>query len=93
VRITVLIRTHQRAQLLAHTIASLNAAHRPTDAEVGALVVANVSSDGTHDTRNHKPRLERTLRGLAHLQPPQSSWEILVVDNACTDGTADDGVR
>jgi glycosyltransferase involved in cell wall biosynthesis len=40
-------------------------------------------------THNHKPRLERTLRGLAHLQPPQSPWELLVVDNASTDGTAE----
>jgi arylsulfatase A-like enzyme/GT2 family glycosyltransferase len=48
VRITVLICTHQRVGLLARTIASLNAAHRPAHAEVQLFVVANACSDGTH---------------------------------------------
>jgi arylsulfatase A-like enzyme/glycosyltransferase involved in cell wall biosynthesis len=48
VRITVLICTHQRAALLERTIASLNAADRPSDAEVNLFVVANACTDGTH---------------------------------------------
>lgn len=48
-RITVLICTHQRADLLARTIASLNAARRPVDADLRILVVANACSDGTHE--------------------------------------------
>lgn len=40
-------------------------------------------------THNHRPRLERTLRALAQVQPPQSTWELLIVDNASTDGTAE----
>ena len=39
-------------------------------------------------THNHEPRLERTLQALAHLRPPESPWEFLVVDNASTDATA-----
>ena len=38
-------------------------------------------------THNHRPRLERTLRDLASLRSPQSPWELLVVDNASSDGT------
>ena len=40
-------------------------------------------------THNHRPRLERTLAALAQLHAPQSPWELLVVDNASTDGTAE----
>jgi arylsulfatase A-like enzyme/GT2 family glycosyltransferase len=47
-RITVLICTHDRAALLARTIASLNAAERPPDAEVQLFVVANACRDATH---------------------------------------------
>lgn len=45
--LTVVICTHNRVQLLARTIASLNAARRPADG-VELLVVANHCSDGTH---------------------------------------------
>lgn len=38
-------------------------------------------------THNHADRLVRTLADLAHLQPPTSPWEFLVIDNASTDGT------
>jgi arylsulfatase A-like enzyme/GT2 family glycosyltransferase len=48
VRVAVLICTHNRAALLARTIASLNAAPRPEKAEVRLFVVANACSDGTH---------------------------------------------
>ena len=40
-------------------------------------------------THNHADRLERTLADLAQLKPPQASWEFLVVDNGCSDGTND----
>jgi glycosyltransferase involved in cell wall biosynthesis len=39
-------------------------------------------------THNHKDRLQRTLRDLAQLVRPDSSWELLIVDNASTDGTS-----
>jgi len=38
-------------------------------------------------THNHERRLERTLRGLAQVVPPDCPWELLIVDNASTDGT------
>jgi len=38
-------------------------------------------------THNHAGRLVRTFADLATLQMPQCEWELLVVDNGCTDGT------
>lgn len=38
-------------------------------------------------THNHERRLTRTLRELKRVVPPDSSWELLIVDNASTDGT------
>jgi glycosyltransferase involved in cell wall biosynthesis len=40
-------------------------------------------------THNHLDRLERTLAALRVLHGPAEGWELLVVDNRCTDGTAD----
>jgi len=48
-RITVLICTHNRVELLTRVIESLNAARRPTDCEIRLFVVANACADGTHD--------------------------------------------
>ena len=39
-------------------------------------------------THNHARRLNKTLLGLARLVPPESPWELLIVDNASTDDTA-----
>jgi len=39
-------------------------------------------------THNHADRLARTLAGLAELETPRVAWELLVVDNGSTDGTA-----
>lgn len=47
-RLTVLICTHNRAELLERTLRSLNAATRPTAWSVDILVAANACSDGTH---------------------------------------------
>lgn len=46
--LTVLICTHDRADLLAKTLASLNAAVRPPGWAVDILVAANACRDGTH---------------------------------------------
>jgi arylsulfatase A-like enzyme/GT2 family glycosyltransferase len=46
--VTVLICTHNRRALLERTIASLNAARRPHEAQVELLVVANACTDDTH---------------------------------------------
>lgn len=48
-RITVLICTHNRLELLGRVIASLNAARRPEHADVRLFVVANACTDGTHE--------------------------------------------
>jgi len=40
-------------------------------------------------THNRKERLKQTLRGLAQLDHPKSPWELLIVDNASTDGTSE----
>lgn len=46
--LTVLICTHERAQLLANALASINAAQRPPGWSVDILVAANACHDGTH---------------------------------------------
>jgi glycosyltransferase involved in cell wall biosynthesis len=38
-------------------------------------------------THNHADRLVRTLSDLQQLRNPESPWELLFVDNACSDGT------
>jgi len=60
-RLTVLICTHNRAELLARVLASLNAAQRPSGWEVDILVAANACIDDTaerlecyrHDAEKH----------------------------------------
>lgn len=47
--LTVLICTHDRAELLATVLDSLNRANRPTELGVDLLVVANACKDRTHD--------------------------------------------
>lgn len=47
-RLTVLICTHDRVNLLAKALASLNAAARPPGWAVDILVAANACRDGTH---------------------------------------------
>jgi glycosyltransferase involved in cell wall biosynthesis len=39
-------------------------------------------------THNHANRLARTLVDLRALRQPKAAWELLFVDNGCTDGTA-----
>lgn len=39
-------------------------------------------------THNHADRLARTLRDLRALRAPKAPWELLIVDNGSTDGTA-----
>jgi GT2 family glycosyltransferase len=46
--VTIFICTHNRAELLERTLASLNAATRPQDWAVEILVVANACTDATH---------------------------------------------
>lgn len=38
-------------------------------------------------THNHAGRLARTLVDLASLRSPQAAWELLIIDNGCTDDT------
>jgi glycosyltransferase involved in cell wall biosynthesis len=38
-------------------------------------------------THNHLAALKQTLAGLHDLHPPQSPWELLIVNNASPDGT------
>lgn len=38
-------------------------------------------------THNHADRIGRTLEDLGRLMPPSRPWEIVVVDNGCTDET------
>lgn len=40
-------------------------------------------------THNHLDRLRLTLAALKALAGPPQGWELLVVDNGCTDGTAE----
>ena len=47
--LTVLICTHNRADLLARTLHYLNEATRPRDWSVDVFVVANACTDATHD--------------------------------------------
>lgn len=47
-RITLLICTHNRVELLGKTLASLNAARRPEGCALDILVIPNACSDATH---------------------------------------------
>ncbi len=38
-------------------------------------------------THNHADRLARTLEDLRQLESPKAAWELLVIDNGCTDST------
>ena len=38
-------------------------------------------------THNHAARLRQTLLDLQRLEAPKSAWELLIVDNGCTDET------
>lgn len=40
-------------------------------------------------THNHAGRLARTLADLCALRQPTRPWELLIIDNGCTDGTAE----
>lgn len=40
-------------------------------------------------THNHRARLARTLGDLTQLVPPDCQWDVLIVDNASTDGTSE----
>lgn len=40
-------------------------------------------------THNHVERLKRTLADLGKLEPPREPWELLIIDNASSDGTAE----
>ena len=40
-------------------------------------------------THNHLDRLKKTLAAIEWLEGPSEGWELLVVDNASTDGTAE----
>lgn len=65
--LTILICTHDRAELLARTLASLNVARRPADWKVDVLVAANACKDGTHDFLERYGR-ESAARGWLPLQ-------------------------
>lgn len=71
-------------------MAETTGSHVPDHAVLPALT----SSRGTSltvalCTHNQKERLQRTLRGLAQLSRPANSWELLIIDNASTDGTSE----
>lgn len=73
--ITVLICTHNRAQLLARTIASLNVADRPPEG-AQILVVANHCSDATHqmlEAYAHEPGDRLPLRWIAEPKKGKSN--------------------
>lgn len=38
-------------------------------------------------THNHADRLVRTLKDLRALSMPKAAWELLIIDNGCSDGT------
>lgn len=71
-RLTILICTHDRAGLLERTLVSLNAARRPADWMVDALVAANACSDSTHAFLDDYGRraLERGWLPLAWFAEP-----------------------
>jgi GT2 family glycosyltransferase len=54
--LSVLISTHDRADLLARTLRHLDAARRPSGWSVDVLVVANACTDGTHALLSSRER-------------------------------------
>lgn len=74
-KLTVLICTHNRLELLTRTLQYLDAAHRPEGCQVQVVVAANACSDGTeaflaHRVRQGKDR-SRHLQ-LSWLRVPQA---------------------
>jgi glycosyltransferase involved in cell wall biosynthesis len=71
--LTILICTHNRAELLGRVLESINAAHRPADWAVDILVSANACTDKTHalleDYCRHQDR--RGLVPLAWIAEPR----------------------
>ena len=63
-RLTVLICTHDRADLLARVLASLQSAAQPRDWQVNILVVANACTDTTHALleKEHQAGLQDSSR-------------------------------
>lgn len=59
--LTVLLCTHNRVELLARVLRSLNAARRPEGWSLRLFVVANACTDGTHDFLTHYPEAEDAL--------------------------------
>jgi glycosyltransferase involved in cell wall biosynthesis len=51
--LTVLIATHNRADLLERTLRHLNDARRPADWKIDILVAANACSDHSHAMLEH----------------------------------------
>ncbi|GAB4178057.1 MAG: hypothetical protein Fur0039_21690 [Rhodocyclaceae bacterium] len=73
--LTVLLCTHDRRELLARTIASLDAARRPAGVAVEVLVVANACTDDTHawlEARAHANAPRLPLRWIAEATPGKS---------------------
>lgn len=74
-KLTVLICTHNRADLLARVMDSLDRAERPEAWEVVVLVIANACSDSTHTLLEQRPALVRDglpLRWIAEPTPGKS---------------------
>mgnify|MGYP001166022977 FL=1 len=76
--LTVLICTHDRAELLARTLLTLNSARRPTGWAVDVLVAANACRDDTHDVlERHCAQVEARgwlpLRWFAEPVPGKSN--------------------
>ncbi len=72
-RLTVLICTHNRVELLAKTLKSLNEAIRPDGWQVGLLVAANACTDGTADllARYHEQASRRGNLALEWFREPR----------------------
>ncbi|MEZ0154827.1 MAG: glycosyltransferase family 2 protein [Candidatus Reddybacter sp.] len=56
--LTIVICTHNRANLLKHTIASINSASRPTNCNLSILVIANACRDKTLSELQHYIRAQ-----------------------------------
>lgn len=59
-KLSIVICTHNRANLLMHTIASLNAALRPDNCDLSILVIANACRDQTSQELQNYIRQQKT---------------------------------
>ena len=71
-KLTVVICTHNRSDLLQHTIASLNGVLLPSNCSINLLIIANACSDDTiHQLKNYPAAQNKSYLPLSFAEEPK----------------------